>query len=112
MRADDLSKALSPKEFRAFVMNLSNGESYQITHPEQVLVDRLVATIGTKRLDSGRRYEELVTCTLMHIVSLIPIEEMEVKWIRSLWTGQALCAWPISTKPGSSRTKRPSGGRS
>ena len=78
MRADDLSKALSPKEFRPFVLNLSNGESYQITHPEQVMVDRSVATIGTRRLDSGRRYEKLVTCTLMHIVSLVPIEETEV----------------------------------
>ena len=79
MRADDLSNALSPKEFRPFVLNLSNGESYRITHPEQVLVDRSVATIGTKRLDTGRRYEKLVTCTLMHIVSLVPIEETEVK---------------------------------
>ncbi len=61
------------------MLNLSNGESYPITHPEQVLVDRSVAMIGTKRLDSGRRYEKLVICTLMHIVSLVPIEETEVK---------------------------------
>ncbi len=79
MRADDLCKALSPQEFRPFVLSLSNGESYQIAHPEQVLVDRSVAMIGTKRLDSGRRYENLVICTLVHIVSLIPIEETEVK---------------------------------
>ena len=79
MRADDLAKALFPKGFRPFVLNLSNGESYRITHPEQVLVDRSVAMIGTERLNGGRRYEKLVICTLMHIVSLIPIEETEVK---------------------------------
>ncbi len=79
MRADDLSKALGPKGFRPFLLNLSNGESYQITHPEQVLVDRSVAVIGTKRLNGERRYEKLVTCTLLHIVSLVPIEETEVK---------------------------------
>ena len=79
MRADDLAKALSPKRFRPFMLNLSDGESYPITHPEQVLVDRAGATIGTKRLDDGRRYEKLVICTLMHIVSLVPIEETEVK---------------------------------
>ena len=79
MRADDLSRALSPKGFRPFILNLSNGENYWITHPEQVLADRSVAVIGTKRLNGDRRYEKLVTCTLMHIVSLIPIEETEVQ---------------------------------
>ncbi len=79
MRADDLCKALSPKEFRPFVMNFSNGESYQITHPEQVLVDRTAAMIGTKRLNGARRYERVVICALMHIVGLVPIEETEVK---------------------------------
>ncbi|MCH7721243.1 MAG: hypothetical protein IH988_09705 [Planctomycetes bacterium] len=79
MRADDLSRALSPQSFRPFVLNLSNGESYRVTHPEQVLVDRSVAVIGSKRLNGDRRYEKLVTCSLLHIVSLIPIEESEVK---------------------------------
>lgn len=79
MRPDDLSKALAPNEFRPFVLNLSNGERYSITHPEQILVDRSVAVIGTKRVDAGRRYEKLVTRTLMHIVNLIPIEETEVR---------------------------------
>ena len=79
MRADDLSRALSPQSFRPFVLNLSNGESYRVTHPEQVLVDRSVAVIGSNRLDGDRRYEKLVTCSLMHIVSLIPVEESEVQ---------------------------------
>lgn len=34
---------------------------------------------GTRRLDGHRRYEKLVTCLLLHIVSLVPIEETEVK---------------------------------
>jgi len=79
MRPDDLSKALAPKTFRPFILNLSNGESYPITHPEQVMVDRSVAMIGTNRLDAGRRYEKLVICTLVHIASLVPIEETEVQ---------------------------------
>ena len=79
MRPDDLSNALSPESFRAFLLNLSNGESYRVTHPQQVLVDRSVAVVGTRRLDGHRRYEKLVTCSLLHIVSLVPIEETEVK---------------------------------
>ncbi len=79
MLADGLSKASSPEGFRPFVLNLSNGESCRITHPEQVLVDRSVAVIGTKQLNGDRRYEKRVICTLMHIVSLVSIEETEVK---------------------------------
>ncbi len=79
MRPDDLSNALSPESFRPFILNLSNGDSYRVTHPEQVLVDRSAAVIGTRRLNGERRYEKLVTCALLHIVSLVPIEETEVK---------------------------------
>ncbi|MEE9295171.1 MAG: hypothetical protein V3W34_09470 [Phycisphaerae bacterium] len=79
MRPDDLSNALSPQSFRPFVLNLSNGESYRITHPEQMLVDRSGVVIGTRRLNGHRRYERLLTCSLLHVVSLIPIEETEVK---------------------------------
>lgn len=79
MRADDLAKSLSPQSFRPFALNLSNGESYRITHPEQIMVDRSVAVIGTRRVNGDRRYEKLVTCALIHVVSLIPIEETEVQ---------------------------------
>lgn len=79
MRADDLANALSPQGFEPFVLNLTNGESYRITHPEQILVGRSTATIGSKRLNGARRYERVVICALIHVVSLIPIEETEVK---------------------------------
>ena len=78
MRPDDLSNALTPQSFRPFAVNMSNGETYQVTHPEQVIVDRSVAVIGTGRLNGHRRYERLVTCALVHIVSLVPLEETEV----------------------------------
>ena len=79
MRADDLANALSPQGFEPFVLNVTNGESYRITHPEQILVGRSTATIGTKRLNGARRYERVMICALIHVVSLIPIEETEVK---------------------------------
>jgi hypothetical protein len=79
MRPEELDNALSPQGFRPFALKMSNGESYRITHPEQVLVDRSVAMIGTRRLNETRRYEKLVICSLMHVVSLVPIEEAEVE---------------------------------
>jgi len=79
MRPEDLAAVLDPHSFRPFDLNLSNGERYRVTHPEQVMVDRSAAIIGTKRLDGHRRYERLVTCALAHIVSLVPTEETEVQ---------------------------------
>ncbi len=79
MRPNDLSKALAPQSFRPFMLNMSNGETYRVTHPEQVMVDRSVAVIGTGRLNGQRRYERLVTCALVHVVSLVPLEETEVR---------------------------------
>ena len=79
MRPNDLSNALAPETFRPFAVNMSNGESYQVTHPEQVIVDRSAAIIGTGRLKGHRRYERTVICALTHIVSLVPLEETEVQ---------------------------------
>jgi len=79
MRPDELSKALAPESFRPFDIHLSNGESYRITHPDQVLVDRSAAMIGTRRVDGARRYEKTVICALIHIVSLVPAGETQVR---------------------------------
>jgi hypothetical protein len=79
MSPDDLSRALDPQSFRPFVINMSNGEHYLVSHPEQVMVDRRVAVIGTRRMDGARRFENVAICALVHIVSLIPAEETEVR---------------------------------
>ncbi len=79
MRPDDLTRALDTVAFRPFDIKMSNGDTYRITHPDQVLVDRSAAVIGTRRLNGHRRYERLVTCALLHIVSLVPVEETEVQ---------------------------------
>ena len=78
MRPEDLADALDPKKFQPFIVNLSNGESYRITHPEQVVVTRSTAFIATKRKNGRRYYEKGIMCALLHIVSLVPIQESTV----------------------------------
>ena len=79
VRPDDLSNALDAQSFRPFALNMSNGESYRVTHPEQIMVDGSAAIIGTHRVNGPRRYERLVTCALVHVVSLVPLEETEIE---------------------------------
>lgn len=78
VRPEDLSEALVPERFKPFAINLTNGESYKITHPEQVVVTRSTAFIATRRRKGARYFEKGIMCGLIHIVSLIPLEETEV----------------------------------
>lgn len=81
MRSDDLSKALSPESFRPFKLNRSSGESYRITHAQQVLVNGSAGVIGTEQVNGHRRYERLATCALLHFVDLILIGGTKVRWV-------------------------------
>ena len=79
MRADDVADALEPERFRPFLLKLSNGDTYEIKHPEQVIVSRFALTIGTHRRNGHRHFEKVDTVSLLHVVSLVPIEESEVE---------------------------------
>jgi len=79
VRPEELAKALEPERFQAFRLKLSNGDSYKITHPEQMLVGRSTVAIGTQRRNGRRYFEKVDTVALLHVVSLVPLRETEVK---------------------------------
>jgi hypothetical protein len=79
VRADDVADALEPERFRPFVLKLSNGDTYEIKHPEQIVVSRSALAIGTRRRNGRRHFEKVDTVLLLHVVSMVPIEEVEVK---------------------------------
>ena len=79
MRAEDVAKVLAPEGFQPFVIRVSNGDTYKITHPEQVVVARSTIAIGTHRRNGRRHFERLDIVALLHVVSLVPLEETEVK---------------------------------
>ena len=78
MRPQDAAKALEPERFHPFVLEVSNGDTYEIRHPEQVVVGRSTVAIGTQRRNGQRFFERLDTVALPRVVSLVPIEETEV----------------------------------
>jgi len=79
VRAEDVAKALDPERFHPFALKLSNGDQYEIRHPEQVLVARSTIAVGIQRRDGRRYFERLDTVALLHVVSLVPLSETEVK---------------------------------
>ena len=78
MRPEDIAKVLEPERFHPFVLKISNGDTYRIRHPEQVIVGRSTIAIGTQRRDGRRWFERLDTVALLHVVSLVPLEDTEV----------------------------------
>ncbi len=78
MRPEEVVKALEPERFRPFRLKISNGDVYEVRHPEQVIVSRSAITIGTHRRNGLRLFEKVDTISLLHVVSIVPIEETEV----------------------------------
>lgn len=78
MSPEDLARAVEPERFRPFTIRISNGDEYKITHPEQVIVSRRSVAIGTRRRNGLRLFEKLDTISLLHVVSLVPIADVEV----------------------------------
>ncbi len=78
MRPEDLAKALEPERFHPFRLKISNGDAYDVTLPDQVIVTRSTVTIGTHRRNGLRLFERADTVSLLHVVSIVPLMETEV----------------------------------
>jgi hypothetical protein len=78
MRPQDVAKAWDPERFHPFVLEVSNGDTYEIRHPEQVVVGRSTVAIGTQRRNGQRVFERLDTVARLHVFGLAPIEDTEV----------------------------------
>jgi hypothetical protein len=46
MRAQDILKLVRTKSFQSFRISMSNGEKFDVHHPDLVLVDPLFLTLG------------------------------------------------------------------
>lgn len=71
MRADEIREHLDADPFIPFRLCLSDGSSYEIQHPDQVLVTTWSVEIGLPEQRSEKRiYQRIAHCALLHIVKL------------------------------------------
>ncbi len=71
MRPDDVLQMLRARPFRPFTISLSDGQQYEVRHPEIAIVSRstvLVGIPGPRGPDSP--VQKVVTCALVHITRL------------------------------------------
>jgi hypothetical protein len=74
MRPDDVRPKLRIQPFQPFRIRLSNGNTYDVPHPDLVMVGRSSITIGTPAPDlPGGVYDTAVTVSLLHVAEFLPL---------------------------------------
>jgi hypothetical protein len=74
MRPEDLLEMLRKRPFEPFRIRLSNGETYEVRHPELAMVGQSAMAIGVPRPNARHpMYDRLVTVALLHINQVEPI---------------------------------------
>ena len=74
MPPEDLLEAVRRRPFVPFRLCLTDGQSYEIRHPELVLPGRRTTTVGLPSDADVPLYEHTVVVDLIHIVRLEPID--------------------------------------
>jgi hypothetical protein len=71
MRPDDVLQLLRARPFQPFRISLSDGQQYEVCHPEIAVVSRTTVLVGIPgpRGPDGP-VERVVTCAIIHITRM------------------------------------------
>lgn len=71
MRSEDIYRVLRQQPFRPFRLHLSNGRTYDVRHPDLVLVGQTTMIVGVPVPNmSYPIYDDYAVVTLLHINDL------------------------------------------
>jgi hypothetical protein len=79
VRPEDIAIWLHARPFVPFNIHMTDGQVYEIVHPEAVLLLRTHATIGLRPDPKGKYYRGSEMLGLIHVVRLSPILPAEVE---------------------------------
>lgn len=74
MRPDELLEEIRKKPFEPFRLHLSDGTSYEVRHPDMVMVGRGKVLVFTPASGQPGIFERYDAVNLLHVVRLEPIE--------------------------------------
>lgn len=75
MTQEELQDAARRQPFRSFRLVLTTGETFDVRHPDLIMVGRRSAVIGITNEPGGTAYDRTFKVDLFHIVG---IEELSV----------------------------------
>jgi hypothetical protein len=68
--ADDITSRVQERPFVPLRLVTSSGGSFDIYHPDLVMVGRRSITVGTASSENPRHYEQTTRIAIMHVASL------------------------------------------
>lgn len=76
MRREDLIRLCQAVPFRPFRIYLSNGERFDIRHPELIATTLGVAHISFPEQDNGQKGSEEIVSIIVSLVHIVKIERL------------------------------------
>ncbi len=73
MRPEDFREHLDQRPFEPFRIFLTDGETLDVTHPDQCIVARSTVYVGIPAKDAPGVAERVAHCSLVHIVRFEPL---------------------------------------
>lgn len=68
--ANDISSRVRQQPFVPMRIKTSNGEAYDIHHPDLIMVGRREVVVGTGTVDDPEHYEQLSRISILHIAAV------------------------------------------
>ena len=70
MRPEDILELLRARPFRPFRISLSDGQRFEVRHPELAMVGRNQVVIGVADAAGPEgTFERTVNCALLHVIT-------------------------------------------
>ena len=74
MAPQELRDALKESPFQPFRLVMTDGQGYEIRHPDLLWVGKLTAMVGLTGDPGQTFYERAVKVDLLHVIRLEPLE--------------------------------------
>jgi len=75
----DVQRLLKRQPFEPFVVEMSDGSSYHVLHPDQVLLAARAIYVGLPPDDNYQVAKDVAICDLLHITRLVPLKRRPQK---------------------------------
>jgi hypothetical protein len=70
LTANDISQRVRVRPFIPLRIVTSSGQSYDITHPDLIMVGRRDLIVGTSSEEEPGHYEQVSRASIMHVTAL------------------------------------------
>ena len=73
MRSEELLDVIQSRPFKPHRFTFTTGETYELTHPEMMIVGRSLVTLGRPSPTNYRIADGVFHVSLLHIVKVEPV---------------------------------------